>query len=157
MSEDFNMSRLSELREKEHELNEQLIELNNQQYQLKQQEQELVQEKLRPLVGNTYQNRETGMIFYVYSVPIAHCDHSGHSHFNPYQLPVIKIGVDNEPCGPKVPINFISTIFTTVAFEEDPVAAFRKKYREIPFLEFLEEHRERLIKFYNDVKKENNI
>jgi len=34
MSEDFNMTRLSELRKKEHELNEQLIELNNQQYQL---------------------------------------------------------------------------------------------------------------------------
>lgn len=29
MSEDFNMSRLNELKEKQHELNEQLIELNN--------------------------------------------------------------------------------------------------------------------------------
>lgn len=156
MNEDFNI-RLNELRKKKHDLNEQLTELNNQQYQLKQQEQELVQERLKPLVGNTYQHRETGMIFYVYSVPIVCYDHAGHSHFNPYQLPVIKIGVDNEPYGPKVPISFISTIFTTAAFEEDPVAAFRKKYREIPFLDFLEEHRERLIKFYNEVKKENNI
>jgi len=157
MSEDFNMTRLSELRKKRHELNEQLIELNNQQYQLEQQEQELVQERLRPLVGNTYQHRETGVMFYVYSVPIVRYDHVGHSHFNPYELPVIKIGVDNEPYGPKVPINFISTVFTKAAFEEDPVAAFKKKYKEIPFLDFLEEHREKLIKFYEDVKKENNI
>ena len=34
MNEDFNITRLNELRKKEHELNEQLIELNNQQYQL---------------------------------------------------------------------------------------------------------------------------
>lgn len=157
MSENFNMDRLNELRKKEHKLNEQLIELNNQQYQLKQQEQELLQERLRPLVGNTYQNRETGIMYYVYSVPIVRYDHLGHSSFNPYQLPVMKIGTDNESYGPEVPVNFIDTLFTTAAFEEDPVAAFKKEYREIPFLDFLEEHRERLIKFYNDVKKENNI
>lgn len=157
MSEDCNMSRLNELKQKRHELNEQLIELNNQQYQLEQQEQELLQERLRPLVGHTYQNRETGVLYYVYSVPIVCYDHSGHSHFNPYELPVIKIGVDNEPHGPKVPVNFISTLFTKAAFEEDPVAFFRKKYKEVPFLDFLEEHRERLIKFYENVKKENNI
>lgn len=157
MSEDFNMDRLNELKQKRHELNEQLIELNNQQYQLEQQEQELLQERLRPLVGHTYQNRETGVMYYVYSVPIVRYDHLGHSSFNPYQLPVMKIGVDNEAYGPKVPINFIDTLFTNVAFEEDPVAAFKKKYKEIPFLDFLEEHRERLIKFYENVKKENNI
>lgn len=157
MSEDFNKSRLNELKQKRHELNEQLIELNNKQYELEQQEQEVLQERLRPLVGHTYQNRETGVMYYVYSVPIIFYDNSGHRRFNPYQLPVIKIGVDNEPYGPKVPINFIDTIFTTVAFEEDPVAAFKKKYKEIPFLDFLEEHRERLIKFYENVKKENNI
>ena len=64
MSEDFNMNRLNELKEKRHELNEQLIELNNEEYKLEQQEQELLQERLRPLVGNTYQNRETGAMYY---------------------------------------------------------------------------------------------
>jgi len=97
------------------------------------------------------------MMFYVYSVPIVCYDHVGHRRFNPYELPVIKIGVDNEPYGPKVPINFISTVFTKAAFEKDPVAAFQKEYKEIPFLDFLEEHRERLIKFYENIKKENDI
>lgn len=151
------MGRLEELKKKKHELNKQLIELNNKQYELEQQEQELLQERLRPLVGNTYQNRETGVMYYVYSVPIMFYDHSGYRRFNPYQLPVIKIDVDNEPCGPKVPVNIISTLYTTAAFEKDPIAAFQKKYKEIPFLDFLEEHRERLIKFYENIKKENNI
>lgn len=153
MSEDFNMSKLDELEKKRHELNEQLIELNNKQYELEQQEQELLQERLRPLVGHTYQYRETGTMYYVYSVPIIFYDHSGHRRFNPYQLPAIKIGFDNEPYGPKVPVNAICTLFTTAAFEEDPVAAFQKKYKEIPFLDFLEEHRERLIEFYENIKK----
>lgn len=157
MSEDFNMNRLNELKEKRHELNEQLIELNNKEYELERQEQELLQERLRPLVGHTYQNRETGVMYYVYSVPIVRYDHLGHSSFNPYQLPVMKIGTDNEPYGPEVPVNFVDTLFTKAAFEEDPVAAFKEKYKEIPFLDFLEEHRERLIKFYENVKKENNI
>lgn len=96
-------------------------------------------------------------MYYVYSVPIVRYDHMGHSSFNPYQLPVMKIGTDNEPCGPEVPVNFVDTLFTNVAFEEDPIAAFREKYKEIPFLDFLEEHRERLINFYENVKKENDI
>lgn len=157
MSEDFNTFRLNELKEKKHELNEQLIKLRIKEYELEQQEQELLRERLRPLVGHTYQDRETGVMYYVYSVPIVRYDHMGHSSFNPYQLPVMKIGADNESYGPKVPVNFIDTLFTKVAFEEDPVAAFREKYKEIPFLDFLEEHRERLIKFYENVKKENDI
>lgn len=100
-----------------HELNEKNIELRNKMFKTERDTNTLIQLRYAPLVGKAFKGRDymtNGDLiisppapFFVYSLPPISWNRDGMS-FNPYQLPILRMGIDNE-CGG---VEYENTIMT---------------------------------------------
>ena len=75
--------------------------------------------------------------FFVYSLPPIGWNRDG-MVFNPYQLPILRIGKDNDYCGKECTVLMIDTLNTDVFKAEDVYKEFTEMYEEIPLTEFQE-------------------
>ena len=95
----------------------------------------LTQLRYAPLVGKAFKGRDymadgnrivpPPAPFFVYSLPPISWNRDGMS-FNPYQLPILRMGIDNEYGGEDCPVLMIDTIHTDVFKQE-----IEKTQREI--------------------------
>lgn len=137
--------KLKQYEQQYHELNEESIELRNKMFKTEQDINTLTQLRYAPLVGKAFKGRDymaDGDLiisppapFFVYSLPPISWDRDGMS-FNPFQLPILKIGIDNEYGGEDCPVLMIDTLHTDVFKAEDVYKEFTELYEEIGLSEF---------------------
>lgn len=128
-----------------HDLNEESIELRSKMYKTEQDINTLTQQRYAPLVGKAFRGRDymtdgnrivpPPAPFFVYSLPPISWNRDGMS-FNPYQLPILRMGIDNEYGGEDCPVLMIDTLHTDVFEAEDVYKEFTELYEEIGLSEF---------------------
>lgn len=96
---------MKQYNQQHHELNEKNIELRNKTLKTERDTNTLIQLRYAPLVGKAFKSRgymTNGDLiisppapFFVYSLPSISWNRDGMS-FNPYQLPILRMGIDND-------------------------------------------------------------
>jgi len=137
--------KLKQYNQQYHELNEENIELRNKMFKTEQDINTLIQQRYAPLVGKAFKGRDymakgdrivpPPAPFFVYSLPPISWNRDGMS-FNPYQLPILRMGMDNEYGGEDCPVLMIDTLHTDVFEAEDVYKEFTELYEEIGLSEF---------------------
>ena len=155
--------KLKQYEQQYHELNEESIELNNKMYKTEQEINTLTQLRYAPLVGKAFKGRDymtDGTLivsppvpFFVYSLPPISWKRDGMS-FNPYQLPILKMGIDNEWGGEDCPVLMIDTLNTHVFKAEDVYKEFTEYYEEISLSEFQEYVNNEISKYISEVNQD---
>ena len=111
------------------EISSQMQELSNEQFKLSKQLMIEQQEKLKPLVGTCFWKESGNQIIYYKVVDVPQEDKcSIRFSFNPYQIPVIELGIDYT-------ISRV-TVFSRAINEDDPVAKFATEYNICTTAEF---------------------
>lgn len=146
-----------------HELNEESIELNNKMYETEQEINTLTQLRYAPLVGKAFKGKDymikdDALIppsppFFVYSLPPISWKRDGMS-FNPYQLPILRMGTDNEYGGEDCPVLMIDTLHTDVFKAEDVYKEFTEYYEEISLSEFQEYINSEIGKYISEINQD---
>lgn len=111
------------------EISSQMQELSNEQYKLNRQLMIEQQEKLKPLIGTCFWKESGNQIIYYKVVDVPQEDKcSIRFSFNPYQIPVIELGIDYT-------ISRV-TVFSRAINEDDPIAKFATEYNICTTAEF---------------------
>ncbi len=111
------------------EISSQMQELSNEQYKLNKQLMIEQQEKLKPLIGTCFWKKSRNQIIYYKVVDVPQEDkYSIRFSFNPYQIPVIELGIDYT-------ISRV-TVHSKAVNDNDPVAKFATEYNICTTTEF---------------------
>lgn len=137
--------KIKEYERQYHDMNEEHIALRNKMTKTEEEINYLTQMRYLPLVGKAFAGKDwmvegsslysPAKPFFVYSLPPITWGKSGMS-FNPYQLPILRIGKDNEYGGEDCTVLMIDTLNTDVFEAPDVYKAFTETYEEIPLTEF---------------------
>ena len=155
--------KLKQYEQQYHELNEESIELRNKMFKTEQDTNTLIQLRYASLVGKAFKGRDymtNGDLiisppapFFVYSLPPISWNRDGMS-FNPYQLPILRMGIDNECGGEDCPVLMIDTLHTDVFKAEDVYKEFIEPYEEISRSEFQEYVNNEIGKYISEVNQD---
>ena len=155
--------KMNQYEQQYHELNEKSIELNNKMYNIERNINTITQLRYAPLVGKAFKGKDY-MIkndrlilpmspFFVYSLPPISWKRDGMS-FNPYQLPILRMGTDNEYGGKDCPVLMIDTLNTDVFKAEDIYKEFTEYYEEISLSDFQEYVNNEIGKYISEVNQD---
>lgn len=155
--------KLKQYEQQYYELNEESIELRNKMFKTEQDINTFTQLRYAPLVGKAFKGRDymadgNRIVpplapLFVYSLPPISWNRDGMS-FNPYQLPILRMGIDNEYGGEDCPVLMIDTIHTDVFKTEDVYKEFIELYEEISLSEFQEYVNNEIGKYISEVNQD---
>ena len=110
-------NKINELKERIYAISDEIQDLRNESYELEHQLMALQQEKLKVLVGICFVN--SGDVCRVVDAPQEQM-HTTHFSFNPYQIPVVRLGKDTISR---------TTVFSRAVDADDPKEQFLKEHQ----------------------------
>lgn len=125
----------NEIRNKISSLNNEYISLTNKIYNLNKELQSIQETKLSKLIGNCYKDSDS--VFMVTGVPRYTVLVNGETHFNPYQIPVLRCFISESDIFTKGELSVISDLVYSKAVDSDDVeTAISEEYEQITYDEF---------------------